>query len=111
MNIGSAATLAERFRYAPHDLPPQDMHDALTELEAWREVADGATPQELEEKLDELEGKQCKGHEDYDELKSFFEDCVQSLNGHWPAAEAYDQNLRRVICNAITRGDEPESLS
>ena len=108
MNIGTLAPLLERFDYDRANLLDQEIHDALVELAAWRDLADDMgcdTPQEMEDHIDNLQDHQCKNHEDYGDLKEFFDDCVSSLNAHWPAAEVYDQNLRAVIMNAITRGD------
>ena len=111
--IGCKASLSERFKYAT--VPHEDVGEALEELEAWREMASEIetpewldTPEEVAahiEKLAEVDEKPS----DYDELKSFFEDCVDSLNKHWPCAEPYDQNLRQVIMEAISRGDVEET--
>ena len=109
--IGCNAPISERLRYAPHTLTEREVCDALRELEDWRATADEfscSDSEELGAYIDKLEAKQCKDHEDYDELKEFFQDCVSSLNKRWPAAEPYDQNLRQVIMNAITRGDVEE---
>ena len=109
MNIGTNATLAERFDYDRVNLSDQEILEALFELERTQELLGDRTIDELVEEFDKLEETQCKNHEDYDELKSFFDDCVASLNSNWPAAEAYDQNLRQVICDAITKGDVEKS--
>lgn len=98
--ISTLAPLSERFRFG--GASDDEIFDALAELEAWRdEFYD--TPKEIARRLEDLEQNQRPL--DYDDLKSFFEDCVEALNDHWPAAEAYDQNLRQVICSAIARGD------
>lgn len=109
--IGCTASLSERFKYAT--VAPEDVHEALEELEAWRDMGANFngiayTPEECTTYVEELEAIVEKP-KDYDDLKSFFEDCVSALNGEWPAAEAYDQNLRQVIMDAITRGDVEET--
>ena len=108
--IGCQAPLDEKFRYAPHMLTEREICDALQELEAWRKMAadvgrcDDAA--ELKGYIEELEGNQeNEDHANYDDLKSFFDDCVEALNKRWPCAEPYDMNLRDVILSAISRGD------
>ena len=107
--IGCNTTLDERFRYAPHTLTEQEIYDALKELKDWRALADAHGcdyPDEFEKYFEELEANQENpDHANYDDLKSFFDDCVEALNAHWPRAEPYDDNLRSVIVSAITRGD------
>ncbi len=88
MNIGTLAPLLERFDYDRANLLDQEIHDALVELAAWRDLADDMgfdTPQEMEDHIDNLQDHQCKNHEDYGDLKEFFDDCVSSLNEHWPS--------------------------
>lgn len=108
--IGCTASLDEKFRYAPHTLTEREIYDALKELEDWRamatEVGRCDDAEELRSYVEELEGNQENpDHASYDDLESFFDDCVEALNSRWPAAEPCDMNLRDVICSAITRGD------
>lgn len=114
--LGSNATLAERL-HAGETIPVDVLIDALEGWEAIKATLDshGLSTDDasrLDAELDELEnaGERCNDsdHCDYDDLKEFFEDCVNSLNVRWPAAEAYDLNLRQVITEAITRGDTVE---
>ena len=110
MTLSQEASLSERYNYAPHMVAAQEVLDALLELEAWRDAAySGAEavtePEELEKRIATLEEiTPCPT--DYDDLKSFFEDCVESLGQRWACPEAYDMDLRRVVTQAITRGDE-----
>ena len=98
-------TLAERLEYDPDNVTREELIEALQDYEGWEEVRDlHGGPAEVQTYIDTLEEKEEKPA-DYDDLKSFFNDCVDALNAHWPAAEAYDMNLRDVICDAITRGD------
>ena len=98
--ISTLAPISERFRFG--GASDDEIFDALAELEAWRdEFYD--SPEECARRIEDLEQNQRPL--DYDDLNSFFEECVDALNAHWPAAEACDQNLRQVICSAITRGD------
>ena len=107
--IGCTAKLDERFRYAPHTLTEREIHDALKELEDWRATAEMYRCDDSEELgayIDSLESNQENpDHANYDDLKSFFDDCVEALNKRWPAAEPWDMNLRDVILSAISRGD------
>ncbi len=101
-------TLPELAQYQPEALQDLDLPALLKELEAWRKLAedkDVDSPDEAKALIESLEGNQCNNHEDYDDLKEFFEDCVGSLDKDWPCAEAYDQNLRQVIMAAISRGE------
>ena len=98
-------TLAERLEYDPDNVTREELIEALVDHEEWADLRDRrGSADEIEEYIDALEEKEEKPA-DYDDLKSFFNDCVDALNAHWPAAEAYDMNLRDVICDAITRGD------
>ena len=107
--IGFTATIAERFQYAPHTLTETEIHDALKELEDWRAAAEEwrcDDAEELAAYVDSLESNQENpDHAQFDDYKSFFDDCVEALNKHWSAAEPWDMNLRDVILSAITRGD------
>ena len=107
-------SLAERVKYNPQSFSKDELIDLMTELEAWRSIindinGDLDTPEEMNAYIQVLEEQawQCNNeeHSDYDDLKEFFYDCVNSLNAHWPCPETYDMNLREVICNAITKGD------
>ena len=109
--IGTTSTLAEQYRYAPQALTEREIYDALQELEDWRATAEEFScdnSEELGEYIYELREKQCTNHDDYDDLKEFFQDCVSSLNANWPCPEPYDTNLRDVIMSAIARGDVEE---
>ena len=85
----------------------------MAELDAWRSIAtdtvSAETPEYLKEALDEMNeqvaGCNLDDHSNFDDYKSFFEDCVSSLDKHWPDAEPWDQNLCQVIYSAIARGD------
>ena len=108
--VGCTASLDEQFRYAPHTLTEREIYDALKELVAWREMAWDTLkceePDEVGTYIEELERNQENpDHANYDDYKSFFDDCVEALNAHWPCAEPYDMNLRDVILSAISRGD------
>lgn len=108
--IGCMSRIDEKFRYAPHMLTEREIYDALKELEDWRAMATNVArcddAAELKDYIEELEGNQeNEDHANYDDLKSFFDDCVEALNARWPAAEPYDMNLRDVILSAISRGD------
>ena len=108
--IGCTAKLDERFRYAPHTLTEREIYDALKELQAWRDMAwetlRDDDPECVAKAIEELEANQENpDHANYDDLKSFFDDCVEALNKRWPAAEPWDMNLRDVIVSAISRGD------
>lgn len=110
MKLATNAPLSEIARYAtvPRErlLDVAEQHDELLELLNNYNCDDVA---ELTQLIDELQANQENpDHGDYDDLKSFFDDCVESLNSRWPCAEAYDQNLRDVITSAIARGDVEE---
>lgn len=101
-------TLAERLEYDPDNVTREELIEALLDHESWVDLRDRrGSADEIEGYIDTLEEKEEKPS-DYDDLKSFFDDCVESLNAHWPCAEVYDMNLRTVICEAITRGDVEE---
>lgn len=102
-------TLIERAKYCPESFTSDELEDLLFELTEWRDFAYTRaieSPKEAENLISELEENQANpDHADYDDLKEFFNDCVNSLNGNYPCAEAYDLTLRQVICDAISRGD------
>ena len=111
--LGSNATLSERLRYG-EAIPCEELADALELFEATLAALDDASlttdnPVVLANELEALQDASCacndEEHSDYSDLKDFFNDCVDALNARWPAAEAYDLNLRSVITEAITRGD------
>jgi len=122
MNIQTNFSLVERAQGHGPWIERDELLDLLAELDAWRDTFAGArntrqiecvdTPEELSAYIEELESNQENpDHADYDNLKEFFDDCVQALEdegGHWPCAEAYDLNLRQVICDAIRNGAECE---
>lgn len=105
----SNLSLIERAKLCPQSFSSDELADLFAELIEYRELADDNScddASEVKALIDDLEGNQANpDHADYDDLKSFFDDCVSSLNSAWPAAEAYDQNLRQVICDAIAKGD------
>ena len=102
-------SLEELARYTPEAITQDTLIDLMAELDAYRKVLEDRhcyDPEELASYIEELESNQENpDHADYYELKSFFEDCVDSLNAHWPRANAYDQKLRKVIMEAISKGD------
>jgi hypothetical protein len=103
----SNLNLSERATYALSSFGAEELAELLAELDAYREINE--SPEELAAMIEELESNQANpDHADYDDLKEFFADCVSSLNKDWPCAEAYDQDLRQVICAAITKGDTEE---
>lgn len=115
MNIQTNFSLVERVRGNGPAIGQDELLDLLAELEAWREAISGyhvESPEECAALVVELDGNQENpDHADYDDLKEFFDDCVQTLEderGRWPCARAYDLNLRQVICDAIQRGAECE---
>jgi hypothetical protein len=103
-------------RYQPELITPDLLIDLMAELQAWRDIGEQSnsaeTPEEALWYIQDLEEKagQCNNehHSNFDDYKSFFDDCVGSLNKHWPCAEPWDTNLTQVICDAITRGDVEE---
>lgn len=114
--LGSNATLSERLRYG-EAISREELADALELFEATLDALDNVNlttdnPVALANELEALQDASCacnnEEHSDYSNLKEFFDDCVFALNSHWPAAEAYDLNLRAVITEAITRGDVKE---
>ena len=111
--FGSNATLSERLRYG-EVISREQLADALELFEATLTALSDTNlttdnPIVLSNELEALQDASCacndEEHSDYSDLKEFFDDCVNALNSHWPAAEAYDLNLRAVITEAITRGD------
>ena len=111
-------SLSERAKYNPQSFSQEELIDLMVELDAWRNIindigGDLDTPEEMSQYINELEDQSCQcnneEHSDYDDLKEFFSDCVNSLNAHWPCPEAYDMNLREVITQAIIKGEEQES--
>ena len=115
--LGSNATLSERLRYG-EAIPREELADALELFEATLAALDNINlttdnPVVLANELEALQDASCacndEEHSDYSDLKEFFDDCVDALTAHWPAAEVYDLNLRSVITEAITRGDVKEA--
>jgi hypothetical protein len=115
--LGSNATLSERLHYG-EAISREQLADALELFEATLAALDGANlttdnPVMLADELEALQEASCacndEEHSDYSDLKEFFDECVDALNAHWPAAEAYDLNLRAVIIEAIARGDVEEA--
>ena len=115
--LGSNATLSERLRYG-ETISREELADALELFEATLAALDNINlttdnPVMLADELEALQDDSCacndEEHSDYSDLKEFFDDCVNALNAHWPAAEAYDLNLRAVITEAIARGDVEEA--
>lgn len=105
----SNLSLVERAKLCPQSFISDELADLFAELNEYRKLAadngcDDA--RDIKVLIDDLEGDQANpDHADYDDLKSFFNDCVESLNSRWLCAEAYDLNLRQVICEAIAKGD------
>lgn len=115
MNNQTNFSLVERVKGHGPAIDQDELIDLLGELDAWRSAVsdyhvDG--PEECAALVAELDANQENpDHADYDDLKSFFDDCVNALedeSGRWPCAEAYDLNLRQVICEAIHNGSECE---
>ncbi len=111
MNIQTNFSLVERVRGHGPAIGQDELLDLLTELDAWREAVSEyhvESPDECAALVAELDGNQSNpDHADYDDLKEFFDDCVSALedeSGRWPCAEAYDLNLRQVICDALRKG-------
>jgi len=111
--LGSNATLSERLRHG-EAISREELADALELFEATLAALDNVNlttdnPITLSNELEALQEASCacndEEHSNYSDLKEFFDDCVFALNSHWPAAEAYDLNLRAVIIEAIARGD------
>jgi len=103
-------------RYQPEIITPDLLVDLMAELQAWRTIGEQScsaeTPEYLQDYVKEMEEKACgcnnEDHSNFDDYKLFFDDCVNSLNKHWPCAEPWDTNLTQVICDAIARGDSEE---
>ena len=115
MNNHTNFSLVERVQGHGPAIGQDELLGLLAELDAWREAVSEyhvESPEECTALVIELDGNQENpDHADYDDLKEFFDDCVQALedeSGRWPCAEAYDLNLRQVICDAIRRGAECE---
>lgn len=108
------ANLEEIAKYKPELITPDVLVDLMSELQAWRNCVDRhyvESPEEAAAYVNDLEEKafgcNSEAHAKFDYYKEFFEDCVNALeenSGRWPCAEPYDNNLRAVICGAITRG-------
>lgn len=112
-------SLAERMQYNPESFSQDELIELMAELDAWRNIIHEINgnidnPEDMNKYVQELEEQSCQcnneEHGDYDDLKEFFLDCVQALNQHWPCPDAYDMNLREVITNAITKGDNEEVI-
>lgn len=111
MNTQTNFSLVERVRGNGPAISQDELLDLLAELDAWRGAASDyhvESPEECAALVAELDANQKNpDHADYDDLKEFFNDCVGALedeSGRWPCAEAYDLNLRQVICEAIRNG-------
>jgi hypothetical protein len=114
--LGSNATLSERLRYG-ETISHKELADALELFEATLATLNNINlttdnPVVLANELEALQDASCacndEEHSNYSDLNEFFDDCVFALNSNWPAAEAYDLNLRQVITEAIARGDVKE---
>ncbi len=105
----STMTITERAIYAPNTL---DLPELMEELNKFREL--GSDPESLEDELRELREVEEKPN-DYDDLKSFFDDMVETwedtlANGRWPCPEPCDGNLLQAIADDMQQGAEAISL-
>ncbi len=108
----STMPLHERAEYFPESLDRETIADVMAELHAWRDILGRAhfadTPDDVKALIDDLEANQQNpDHADYDDLRSFFDDIVEThgdLYGRWPCASAYDQHLRVAIIDDMQAG-------
>lgn len=117
--ISINAPLSDRLRYAPDTVDLEIVAETLNRYESildaindsdlgvCLDVIDNVSTvvKDIETALDEWKKnliEDCTGNP----YKEFFDDCVGALNGYWPAAEVTDGNLRQVILDAITKGDQ-----
>ena len=112
------APLSERLRYAPDTVDLEVVAETLGHYEA---ILDAINESDLNLGLDVTDDvsvvvkdigtaldswqrdliEDCTGNP----YKEFFDDCVGALNGYWPGAAIGDETLRKVILDAITKGD------
>lgn len=112
--------LAELAVYFPERITPEILADLLAELQTYRNICEDVnhgnceTPEELAKYIEEIEelsaGCNNEDHKQFDDYKTFFDDCVSSLNAHLPCAAVYDTNLTQVIFDAISKGDVDEEV-
>lgn len=91
----------EREAYMAGDTDRAALLAAVLELIDERECFE-----EMEEELRNLK-EETQDHEAY---KSFFEDCFDRLDGHYPCAEVTSDYDQSVIFDAIERGEELRSM-
>lgn len=67
----------------------------------------GESLEQVEELSDQLDdaNKTIANQSDYDSYKQFFDDCFESLNGHYPCPEVTSDYDCSVIFDAIERGE------
>ena len=108
--------MEEAARYNPALLTQDVLIDLMSELQAYRDIAENArldSPEELAAYVDELETKsgQCndEDHSNFDDYKAFFDDAVSTIEnagGRWPCAEPCDTTLTAYLLQCIERGAE-----
>lgn len=121
--LSVTTSLIERIQYEPQNVNPDEIHDALLELEGFRQVAD--SPDDLQAQIDELEEWRdiringmkhgCKSAEHLEqriaEYTQFFDDCVATsaeYDGDYPCAEPY--NFHALIAEKFEQADALKQL-
>ena len=110
--LAQSAPLADRLRYSPASVNPDELIEALAELDrlqAWINASDPSidTDSPLDEQIEAIVDKRiekdCPDHAAY---VQFFDDCFESLDAHYPCPEVTSRYDRSVIFDAIRKGEE-----
>ena len=114
MKTSILAPLFERFKYSPESVSNDEICNALEDysiLVSGLEDADIDTDSpetvasQIDEKLDTAKDKVFSEYPDYDNYKTFFDDCFERLNSYYPCPEVTSDHDCSVIFNAIQKGD------